>query len=419
MSLNCNNQGISYPPGSVICVGGQEWSCSDTGNGQWAPTGSKCPIVYLQPPPTPLTEPLGWFPFPPLQNGTFVDAAIGTNQDGRLEVFGLSSNGEVWHCWQINPNGAWTDNWTSLGGTSTALMVLSNEDGRLELFALNSVGELWHRCQTVPNGGWTAWNPLGGTSKSMAAGNNLDGRIEVFAINFAGVMFHNWQTSPNGHWAGWYPMPTVPPGGPWIDLSVASNKDGRLEIFALDDSGQLWHCWQGEPGAAWTLSWYSLGGTSNTIAVAPDPNGAIEAFTLNSVGELFHCYQSAPGAGWTGWFPLNGISNAIAVGKNQDRRLQLFAINGLGQLYLCHEPPGGGWSGWIPFYVPAAPICGKKLWSALEQDGRCVVFCLIPCGKLYRTWQDVPNGNWFNYDGYTGWPVGNETVDGYIHIPNG
>src|SRR5258708_23703237 len=90
--------------------------------------------------------------------------AVGHNADGRLEVFarvGLMSTGELWHIWQTAPNG-WST-WSNLGGEVGAhvLAVGQNQDGRQEVFAISSVGTLRHIWQTMPNGGWGGWRDLG------------------------------------------------------------------------------------------------------------------------------------------------------------------------------------------------------------------------------------------------------------------
>jgi hypothetical protein len=36
------------------------------------------------------------------------------NKDGRLEVFLVKQDGSVWHRWQTQPNGKWSD-WASFG----------------------------------------------------------------------------------------------------------------------------------------------------------------------------------------------------------------------------------------------------------------------------------------------------------------
>lgn len=34
-------------------------------------------------------------------------AVVARNQDGRLEVFGVAGDWNIWHLWQTTPNGGW------------------------------------------------------------------------------------------------------------------------------------------------------------------------------------------------------------------------------------------------------------------------------------------------------------------------
>ena len=80
----------------------------------------------------------------------------------------------------------------------------------------------------------------------------------------SGIM---WQTAPNNGWSGWYSL------GGWIDLlKVASNDDGRMEIFARGGDGAVWHIWQTAPSNGWS-GWYSLGGWIDLLEVWPEAPG--------------------------------------------------------------------------------------------------------------------------------------------------
>jgi hypothetical protein len=70
-----------------------------------------------------------------------------------------------------------------------------------------------------------------------AAARNEDGRAEIFAVGSDGILYHRWQES-NGVWkVPWKPLsgPNVQGWPSGISVcgvpKVASNQDGRLEIF--------------------------------------------------------------------------------------------------------------------------------------------------------------------------------------------
>jgi hypothetical protein len=138
------------------------------------------------------------------------------NQDGRLEAFGLNeATHTAWEMFQNTPGGSW-HSWVSRGNPSGRpldgypLRVAANGDGRLELFGLSSDGvdtdhaEIWHMWQTAPNNGWSSWHstgaPGGGIGpdvSGLAVGSSADGRLELFALGSDDNLWHRWQTAPN------------------------------------------------------------------------------------------------------------------------------------------------------------------------------------------------------------------------------
>jgi hypothetical protein len=139
--------------------------------------------------------------------------AIGRNEDGRLEAFG--SNGAIWQTFQTSPAGAW-NKWVSRGSPSGRDAVSptlgSNADGRLELFVASSDGantdnnEIWHVWQTAPNNGWSGWSSLGardGGFGGLAVGASDNGSLQLFATANDGNLWHRGQTAPNNGWGPW------------------------------------------------------------------------------------------------------------------------------------------------------------------------------------------------------------------------
>jgi hypothetical protein len=174
------------------------------------------------------------------------DIAVGRNADGRLELFVAASDNELWHKWQLAPNGGWPD-WVNQGGIAiiSNIAVGQNADGRLEVFVAASNRELWHKWQIAPNGVWSPWANLGGVvlSADPTVGQNADGRLEVFVRASDNELWHRWQTDL-GQWSPWASL-----GGVVLssDPVVARNADGRLEVFVRASDNELWHRWQLAP----------------------------------------------------------------------------------------------------------------------------------------------------------------------------
>jgi hypothetical protein len=85
---------------------------------------------------------------------TTSDPVIGTNADGRLEIFVRGTDGNIYHNYQSAAGGSYSG-FTSLGGNAAAdsnIGVAMNIDGRLEIFVRTNSASVDHRSQ-ASNGG--------------------------------------------------------------------------------------------------------------------------------------------------------------------------------------------------------------------------------------------------------------------------
>ena len=265
------------------------------------------------------TQVSGWSGWTAIGSGftAIGDPTVARNVDLRLEVFAVStgSGHAMWHNWQsASGAGNWQQGWSSLGGSwpighAAATMDYANT---LEVFMRGTTNQIYVDTQAS---GWSGWNAIGtsfSARSNPSVAINVDGRLEVFVVGTNGTLWHNWQTNAGtGSWqASWGnlgsyrggPWPTLNPasatdyngninvvmrgttkeiyvdaqGNGWSgwsaidptftalgDPAIATNADGRLEVFAIgggtDDS--LWHDWQTTPGTgSWLTSWGDLGG---------------------------------------------------------------------------------------------------------------------------------------------------------------
>ena len=188
--------------------------------------------------------------------------ASGQNADGRMETFVIGSDKALWHRWQSTPGADW-GGWFSLGKPLIANaffipFVRKNDDGRLEVFTVGTDGALWHIWQVAPNGAWSKWASLGNpptvhVQSASSVRKNKDGRLEAFNICSDGALWHIWQITPGGAWGTWdsLGMPTnstALSAGPL----VVENVDGRLEAFVGGSDITIWHAWQATPGGNWS-----------------------------------------------------------------------------------------------------------------------------------------------------------------------
>ena len=289
---------------------------------------------------------------------------VGTNQDGRLEVFLVASDSALWHNWQVNTTGGGWSGWQSMGGSLQMLPgVGRNGDGRLEVFSVGTDSALWHVWQVnTTGGGWSGWASFGGTGTSFPVvglnrGGTLDNCLEVLVIGDdipVHHMYHLWQLSAGGGWSGWTSL------GGYIspDPSLGQNQDGRLEVFAIGNDvfsgSNVTHDWQ---NAAGTTNWSGFNslGTPPPGQVSPqvteNQDGRLEVFGVAPDGAVWHIWQTSPNNGWSGWGSLGvpgpGTTVLLSIGQNQDGRLEIFSIGKDGSLWhIWQTSPNNGWSGW-------------------------------------------------------------------------
>jgi hypothetical protein len=97
-------------------------------------------------------------------------------------------------------SGAAWSGWTSLGSSiASNIAVGTNSDGRLQIFARSTSNTVFTNSQTTPGGSWSGWTSLGGgTAGDPSVGRNSDGRLQVFARGTNNTGWTNSQTTPGG-----------------------------------------------------------------------------------------------------------------------------------------------------------------------------------------------------------------------------
>ena len=132
--------------------------------------------------------------------------AIGQNADGRLEVFFVGFENYIYHTWE-NPS---LVGWSGIipfqdqtkPARAKALAVGQNADGRLEIFYIGTDDNLYHNWENPSLIGWHGEDRFEGRAKALTIGQNADGRLEIFYIGTDDKIYHNWQTAPNNGWPG-------------------------------------------------------------------------------------------------------------------------------------------------------------------------------------------------------------------------
>ncbi|MFD7587454.1 PIG-L family deacetylase [Kitasatospora sp. NPDC059811] len=286
--------------------------------------------------------------------------AVGTNADGRLEVFARRlTDHHIISLPQGTPNGWWWNSWADHGNPNTGLgnedqvgvpVVAGNQDGRLELFVKNGGGGLSSIRQTTPGGVWTGtWTDLGGTDLQdpVTAIRNGVGAIEVFASTRTGVL--GWrQGAPNGAFGGPGPIPGARPASP---PKAALDQDGRIELaYREAGTGAMLVSYQTRPGGEWSQSPAPLGGDGGVgEPAAATAGGRVVLFERNGGGGVSTTAQTAPNSGYGAWQDLGGtVLDYPAALVDGGGVLHVFAIGSDGRVYYragTTPTTFGGWQG--------------------------------------------------------------------------
>lgn len=282
---------------------------------------------------------------------------VGRNADGRQEIFAVGDDHALWQQWQVAPNNGWSE-WKTLGtparkiSLTDRLTVGTNQDGRQEVFAVGGDGNVWQIWQTAPNNGWSHWGKLGEPpagirdADRITVGRNQDGRQELFVMGGDDALWHVWQEAPNVGWTGWESL-GKPKDGNFPepkdrDLSqptVQENPDGHLEVFS-PGNGAFCNRWQEKPNSSvWRHEGWNAKpqpkpevGITWLEAIVDVNRRRVEVLALGDDDALWHAWQIFKPPFWSSWQSLGTPpakireADRVTVGTNQDDRLESFVV---------------------------------------------------------------------------------------------
>ena len=241
----------------------------------------------------------------------------------------------------------------------------------------------------------------GDVTSDVVVASNADGRLEVFAVGPKGTLETTFQTAPNSGWSGWFSLGGDLEGRP----SVGTNDDGRLEIFARNKDGAIDHAWQDAPNGA-VGSFVSLGGTwTGDPEVVRNRDGRLELFAMDSAGDLHHVWQTKPNGSWSKWSSLGSAGGGLSAPHallGHDGELKVLAVGKDGATYMISQD-SSGWGAWKSLGGEAT----SDVTATLNEDGRIEVFVRGTDGALWHRWEESPDGAW------SGWT----SLDGGVHSP--
>ena len=345
---------------------------------------------------------------------------VAASGDGRLELFVFDVQGALWHAWQAQ----WSDSadwrgWCNLGQSGAwPATVAPNGDGRLALAVAAGQQLVQSASQTAWSNGWSGWAALppvpqaqpglGFFAPGVAA--NADGRLELFVAN--GALWRSQQTAWSNGWSGWQAHSA--PNGALVlgPVTAGRSGDGRIEVFVIDQHGQMWNIRQSSANGSYT-GWNAFGSPGVALddrpGLARSADGRLELFIRGTDGHLYHQRETGVGTfAWSGWdtfdagsTPAGGLIDHPVVGPGADGRLELFLTGADGNIYHAWQTQASnGWSAWVSEgsagggfdnFGAAAPGLGRN------GDGRLELFAVARDGNLYHKWQTAAGNGWSSW----------------------
>ena len=245
----------------------------------------------------------------------------GVDSRGDVEIFALDKLGNLYHRWQATPgdDSTWTSWGQMAGGPFDSVAVARNQNGLLQLFALNAGGTFSTSYQilggditpTPTNNAvpavddWSDWITVANTGAMengqilthIAAVTDSSGLIEMFAVDNSGNLWHRQQNFQNetlpvliGFWSGWTKVAT-PASYPRVrQIAVTTSMSGIFLVATADGDKSYEVVKQADTGNATDYtSWSAIPGSMYDIAVTKEGGGAgyVQMVGLDVQGNVY------------------------------------------------------------------------------------------------------------------------------------
>lgn len=315
-----------------------------------------------------------------------------------------------------------TSEWANLGGQFRGLPTPVYYSGSLFAFTRNLDNRLG-MCQVDSSGTKGTWSTWGGTlTYSPAAALSQNGSIGVIGRMQSGQIQVSYINPYQGIYTPWVAITGAPSGtnfsGP---VQLVQNTNARLEAFALDTSGNLWHAWETSVGTSpkWS-QWSHLGSGFNAMPtefpvflLQGGPNkGCLQAVLIGNQPNIYQSTQYA-GGGYDSWSPFTVVGTTIAPDSppqfangpaaNFDTNLQNAAYAGynansgvgLNPLVYCAPPNFPQW-GPINNITPDQYPISNAAPVMLSNNGVAQLMWMTPSGQVYLVTESITQNNFWS-----------------------
>jgi hypothetical protein len=281
------------------------------------------------------------------------------------------------------------------------------------LFILDENGSLAFTTQEFPGtDDWQIWQgpsfggqPRPGAQIACAGQNN--GCLMLAMLDEKGMAWTMQQDHASGGWGHWQGPGIGAQQQGWTALAAGEQSGARgIQLMAADDEGQVWGCYQMNPGAGWS-GWTSglavlSGGQSFAaaeLALAGQNNGKL-ILLAQSEGEVAALPQTQAGGAWGGWTALGlggqaaPVKTICACQQGGSGGAQLWGLDGQGKVQtLCQAAPGGQWGAW-QLFLDDQPEPFVLIAASGQNNGCGIFFGVGEKGELWAVRQTAPGGGW-------------------------
>ncbi|MEV7627109.1 hypothetical protein [Actinoplanes sp. NPDC089786] len=157
---------------------------------------------------------------------------------GHREIYVVTENGDVAHCWQWDKE-PWSE-WYSAEIADCRDVALSTPlKDQLEAFVVDRHGRTWHRWYVDER--WSPWESLGEPDAmsapiAIAALNGEPRHQEIFVVGAAGEVAHRWHWQDEA-WDPWYDKRSP---DHVVDIAAAATSRSRFRVVTVSAAGKLW-----------------------------------------------------------------------------------------------------------------------------------------------------------------------------------
>jgi hypothetical protein len=257
--------------------------------------------------------------------------------NGSIYAFAIAYNGWPFYIAQAN---GWSG-WTYLGGAINAAPgVAMNFDGRLEIFGIGTDGNVYHNWQLSAAGAWSGWAGLGMPSNSGAT-NGTD--VPYFLTNAQNSS--NYASAKTSCYSPpWWTAANAWRCGSRVNITFTGYN--KKSMHAFDIAKKLWngglYSQYSAYGVVPVQLYISFGGPQSAH-VYPVSDNSISGSDPNSFGRAQNTNQKAAGGG-----RLIGLDIQIIKGMTYPQTLTNVFAHELGHTFglfdcvRCATKSGGG-----------------------------------------------------------------------------